>query len=408
MSRDCLDAVVLHVALDPLTGVWSVMRDLALAQKASQHYAAVGIGVISSSAWPAYYGDELASLALFSYRSRTPNLIGTAQFLWQRWQPPPIDRWIQDLIRVSGAPRAIVHFHNAWMSGAFLPLSNISNETVRTVATMHGMFAKFQRQPIRRHLHRWMASNLIRCGAALTSVDKAGTLQAERLLGIDRDRFVIIRNGVVDHSSRRASKWNGNEAFRLGYLGNLEARKGWEIGAQAAAELDAQGLRVRYFIAGDGPERDRALAWQRRRPNVIEYLGHVSDPRADFLPKLHALVLLSSHEGLPMSIIEALSIGLPVIATEAGGIGEILTDNVNALLVPRSADALKTAVLKLCEQPAEHARIGCEGRRLFLTNFELSRIVQDYHQLYARALTGCRGSMTRTAESVDSSAASIG
>jgi glycosyltransferase involved in cell wall biosynthesis len=399
--------MVLHVALDPLTGAWSVMRNLALAQAVSQRYRAVAIGVISSSAWPIYYADELAKMGLPSYRSQTPNLYGTAQFLWQRLRPPPVGQWVQDLLRASGASRAIVHFHNAWMSGAFLPLYGVSNETVRVVATMHGMFAGFERQPVRRWLHRWMASRLIRYRAVVTSVDRAGTLQAERLLGIQRNLFTVIRNGVADNSMLDVSKWAGNGTFRVGYLGSLEERKGWEIVAQAAVELAGKGRQVRYIIAGDGPQRARARAWQERHPDVIEYLGHIPEPRANFFPKLHALALMSSQEGLPMSIIEALSTGVPVITTSAGGIAEILTDNVNALLVARNAAALGAAIAKLHDHPAEHARLGSEGRRLFLSELELNRILQEYHKLYAHALADQSASTTPIGLSVDQRAASV-
>jgi glycosyltransferase involved in cell wall biosynthesis len=85
-------------------------------------------------------------------------------------------------------------------------------------------------------------------------------------------------------------------------------------------------------------------------------------------------------------MIEALSIGLPVIATRAGGIPDALSDDINALLVSRDAESLANAIVRLCEQPMEHARLGSEGRRLFLKSFDLRHILQRYHNLYLQSL----------------------
>jgi glycosyltransferase involved in cell wall biosynthesis len=395
MSTDYLDAVVLHVALDPITGVWSVMRDLALAQAASGCYAAVGIGVVSSSAWPDRYANELATAEIRSYHSSTLKLFGTAQFLWQCLQLPPIEKWVEDLMKKSDSSQAIVHFHNAWMSGVFLPLRATGYGNIRVLATMHGMFANFDRKPFRHWLHRWRASRLIRYHARLTSVDKAGTVQAEKLFGMRRELFTVIHNGVANEPSLRASEWSGEGVFRLGYLGNLEERKGWEIGARAILELNAIGMRVRYIIAGSGPQSEQAQAWQRSHPDLIEYVGYVSQPRKTLLTKLHALTLMSSDEGLPMSLVEALSIGLPVIATRAGGIIEIITDGISGLLVSRDSRSLEDAIVRLYKQPSEHLRLGNEGRRIFLESLELKRVLRDYHNLYLQSLQESEPSSSR-------------
>jgi glycosyltransferase involved in cell wall biosynthesis len=231
-----------------------------------------------------------------------------------------------------------------------------------------------------------MASRLIRNHARLTSVDRAGTIQAERLLGIPQELFRVIPNGVAEDQTLITSRWNGEGVFQLGYLGNLEERKGWQISAQAVLELTAQGKQIRYVIAGGGPQSAQAKTLQQRHPGVIEYVGHVTQPRKNLLPRLHALALMSSNEGLPMSIIEALSIGLPVIATRVGGIPEAVKDDVSGLLVSRNPESLAQAILRLYDHPKVHARIGSEGKSVFLRSFELSQVVQQYHSLYLESL----------------------
>src|ERR1039458_5968031 len=90
MMLPSANVAVLHVALNPVTGPWSVMRDLAVAQAASGRYSAVGLGVIISKDWPSEYDEELTQTKLPAYRASTIKAFGTAQFLWQRLQRPPI------------------------------------------------------------------------------------------------------------------------------------------------------------------------------------------------------------------------------------------------------------------------------------------------------------------------------
>ena len=196
--------------------------------------------------------------------------------------------------------------------------------------------------------------------------------------------FVVIPNGVADNPVVRATAWNGEGEFRVGHVGSITERKGWRIGAEAVLKLAAKGKRVRYVIAGSGPEAVLADALGRQHPNIIEYLGHVPQPRRNLLPQLHALTVMSEHEGLPMSIIEALSVGLPVLATSVGGIPEAVQDGVNGWLIPRTVDALAQSILELYNHPAEQSRLGTESRRVFCEKFEICKMVELYDVVYVK------------------------
>lgn len=360
------------------------MRELAKAQAASGHYAGVGIGVIASKDWPSEYNEELSQTKLPVYRASTIKAFGTAQFLWQRFQRPPISNWVDDLMRRSRATCAVVHFHNAWMTGVFLPLRASLAGQIRIVATFHGVNAMLDGKPVRRFLHRWMAARLPRYGARLTSVDHANLPLAETILGLSPDLFTVIPNGVPDDPAVRASAWNGEGEFRIGHVGSITERKGWRIGAEAVLKLAAEGKRVRYLIAGNGSEGHQAEALASEHPGVIEYLGRVQQPRRNLLPKLHALTVMSAHEGLPMSIIEALSVGLPILATPVGGIPEMVQDGVNGRLIPRDVEALRKSILYFYNNPSEQARSVVESQRIFCERFEIDKMVELYHAVYTR------------------------
>lgn len=375
---------VLHIALNPMTGPWSVMRDLAVAQAASGNYAEVAIGVIASKHWPATYANELGKSGLHSYRAPTLQAFGTAQFLWQRVQRPPIDDWVEDLLARSGAERCMVHFHNAWMSGVFLPLAAVRQGKAVAVVTFHGVNAELDAQPLRHRLHRWMAARLPRYGARLTSVDRSNLPLAESVHGLDTSQFTVIANGVVDDPESKAAVWEGKGDFMVGHIGSIIERKGWRLAAEAVMHLRAEGLKIRLVIAGSGPEEDQARQMAMASDGTIEFLGQVAQPRINLLPRLHALAVMSRHEGLPMTIIEAMAAGVPVLATAVGGIPEAVTHELTGLLIPRSVDDLVNALRHLYQSPGMWCSLSAKSRQCFEQHFNICSIVQQYESLYSR------------------------
>lgn len=373
---------VLHVALEPASGVWSVMRDLSQAQSASGRYRAVAMGVIASSKWPARYADELKRLGLPSYQFRTLDAFGTAQFLWQRIQRPPIGEWADDLIRRSGAASVVVHFHNAWLSGIFLPLRSKHGKQVKAVVTFHGVCLTLERQPVRRWLHRQMAQRLLRYGAKLTSVDAGNLPLAESIFGVPPERFTVVPNGVKADETLSAAPWLGTGEFIVGYVGLLADRKGWRIIVDAVLKVRAGGRKVRLVIAGAGPEEADAQRVAHEHPEDIEFIGHVAEPRKSIMPRVHVLPLMSTFEGLPMVLIEAASVGLPVVATAVGGILEILEDGVTGIVVSRSVDSLARALETLYDSPETVRRMGQAARAVHAQRFEIGRVTGLYHSVY--------------------------
>jgi glycosyltransferase involved in cell wall biosynthesis len=379
---DFLKTAVLHVALNPVTGAWSVMRDLAVAQAKSGLYGAVGFGIIHSRKWPANYDAELRSLGLPFFKAGTLESFGTAQFVWQRFQKPPIGAWVTELARQSGSERVVVHFHNAWMSGVFLPLHLTPACPVRCVATFHGVNAQLDGRPIRRWLHRWMAARLARFGARLTSVDTSNLPLAEKVLGLNPGLFTVIPNGVVDDPQSKGAVWNGEGEFTVGHIGSITERKGWRLAADAVLQLRAEGLEIRLVMAGAGQEEEQAKLVAKASGGAIEFLGHLHQPRRSFLPRLHALSVMSRHEGLPMTIIEAMAAGVPVVATAVGGIPEAVAHGQTGLLINRSVEELVKALRRFHQSPELWRTLSTGTRVRFDRQFEISHIVKQYDAVY--------------------------
>lgn len=377
---------VLHVALNPSTGVWSALRELAAAQHASGQYAAVGLGLLGDRAWLLTHRDEAVGTGLPVFVHKVPHGPGTIIFLCQRLRRPPIEAWAAELAATSSTVSVIVHFHNAWLSGVFLPLRKIPPYRMVSVATFHGVNVHLRRWLVRRAIHRWIARRLVRYGARLTSVSAAALGDAERILGLKASDFVVVPNGTR-RRERRTPLWHGPpRELRLGHVGSLYPDKGGRLAVEAGLRARSHGWKVRVVIAGEGPEASEIRRRAMENPEVLEYLGYVPQAADEVIPTLDALVLLSVQEGLPMAAIEAMSAGVPIVATSVGGLPELVADGETGVLIPRTVEALVDVIAAWHAEPAQLARLAEQTQRRFETLFALDRVIERYRGVYEQAL----------------------
>jgi 2-deoxystreptamine N-acetyl-D-glucosaminyltransferase/2-deoxystreptamine glucosyltransferase len=143
----------------------------------------------------------------------------------------------------------------------------------------------------------------------------------------------------------------GFEGPVLAYAGRLVAQKSLDVAIEAVRRSE----RVSLVLAGEGPERERLEqgAGRLRLDRRVRFLG--PQPRAAVLELLYAAdaaLLSSSWENFPHVAVEALSVGTPVLATDVGGVGEIVEDGLNGLLVPPGdPDALTAAIDRYFGEP---------------------------------------------------------
>ncbi len=217
---------------------------------------------------------------------------------------------------------------------------------------------------------------------------------------VDPQKIAIIPNGLDTKNVR--SDLSALEAKRrlnipdscpvLGYAGRLAPIKRLDIFLAAAKEVARRIPDSRFVIVGDGSERPRleqmarALGLQDR----VMFLGH-RDDIYDVLRALDVFVLCSDHEGLPMVLLEALHMGIPVVARCAGGIPEAVQDAVNCLLVD-SADpnVLANACVLLLEDSNLRRRLAQGGQSRVAERFSAERAAADVADLYI-SMCGCGG-----------------
>ncbi len=374
---------VLHIARAPVTGVWSVIRNLAIWQRERGYH--VGVGVLIPRSWPEIYRIQLAELEKMGvqvFRSKSPDVFGTAAFCWH-FINNPLSEWIDDFSRKSSS-LTYVHFHNAWLSGIFLP---IRKKNVVSCVTYHGVQGEpaLRKQPLRRFVHAYWARRLVRFGAKHITVDDRAPYIARDLFGVASENFVIVANGVEGHPQDVhgcPSLADPSVSFTVGHVGVIDEGKGWRLTAEAVTALHKDKRRVRLIIAGSGPEEKIAEEWCLRHSDFATYLGFVADPVISVFPKLDVLILASLREGLPMALLEAFSLGVPVIATPVGGIPSAISNGRNGFLIERSAVAIQNHIRCLMNDPRLHRQLAIAARNTFRQRYSLATMGKAYEKIY--------------------------
>ncbi len=196
--------------------------------------------------------------------------------------------------------------------------------------------------------------------------------------GIDADRFAPRDGAPV-----RAALGIPPDAPVVGILAALRPEKNHELFLAGAARIRAARPDARFLIVGDGPQRPalEALANELGIAPGVHFLGTRSD-----VPELLAacdLVALTSHnEAAPVSILEALAVGVPVVAANVGSVSETVIDGETGRLFPAGdLDAYVAAAFDVLADDQARTRMAGAGRRLVVERWSLAAMVRGYEQL---------------------------
>ncbi len=229
--------------------------------------------------------------------------------------------------------------------------------------------------------------------------------------GLDPERVAVIGNGV-DHrrfrpGDRRAARRRlgvDDGTLLVGSVGRLSAAKGFEhlLAAIAAAPATApDGSRVELALVGDGPRRQalEALARQLGIGDRVRFLGR-REGLERIYPAFDVFVLSSLREGSPNVLYEAMACGVASVATDVGGVAEIVAPkarqrNTGAsclVIPPADAGAIATALGRLAGDPSLRRRLGAAARERVEAELTIEKMIERHQALYQRLLAPSGGS----------------
>ena len=223
-----------------------------------------------------------------------------------------------------------------------------------------------------------MAAHWCRTIVALSGDERDAGL-AER---IGRpEQYRVIPNGVrLERFSLPREPVRG----RILMVGRLAPPKRPDLALQALASVRDTIPEAELHLVGDGPLRAgaEALTAQLGLDGAVRFLGTREDV-PELLATAECALLASDYEGCPLAVVEAMAAGLPVVATDAGGTGELVEPGRTGELGPRGdAQGLAVALGHVLGDPARAAELGAEGRKVAEARLSLERMVGSLVQLY--------------------------
>jgi sugar transferase (PEP-CTERM/EpsH1 system associated) len=214
-----------------------------------------------------------------------------------------------------------------------------------------------------------------------------------REIGVSPENFEVLYNGV-DIARFAANEAAGHNAHPVvvGSVGRLVAVKNYPLLVRAMAELRG-GTPSKLVLVGEGPERAKleTLVAELGLRDRVELLGHREDV-PDLVRGMDIFVLPSFSEGMSNTLLEAMAAGVATLASNVGGNGEIIEDEVSGLLfpsdnVPRAVEQLE----RLIEDAALRARFARAGAARVKKEFSIEAMLQRYALLYRRVWSQVHG-----------------
>jgi glycosyltransferase involved in cell wall biosynthesis len=209
-------------------------------------------------------------------------------------------------------------------------------------------------------------------------------------LGLDLPRRTAAPPGA--RAAERAALGIPEDRFLVGWLGRMTGIKRVDVLLEAFARLRAGGTDADLVLVGDGPLRNelQLYALELDIADRTHFVGYREDVGSVYA-SLDAVALSSANEGTPVAVIEALAAGVPAVATDVGGVSDVVPDGVGGYLVPED-DAAQMAekLALLAADDALRRRLGEGGAAWVHDRYSVPRLIDDVDSLYRSLLEGSR------------------
>ncbi|NYE56952.1 glycosyltransferase family 4 protein [Carboxydothermus ferrireducens] len=260
------------------------------------------------------------------------------------------------------------------------------------IFTVHGWVFDLN-QPLLKFLFYVWAERLAGLfGSMMVTVSREDYRKGLEYKITRKEKLTYIPNGLPEIITKKGKLRQelgiSDEIKIVGTVFRLAPPKDLELLLKTAEMVIKNWDRVVFVVVGDGPQKEwlRAEILKRGLSEKIHLLGHREDVY-DLLGDFNVFTLFSRHEGLPVSILEAMAAGLPVVASKVGGIPELVYEGENGFLVDEG-DAEKAfhAIISLLQDGELRFKMGKRSFSIYSENYTVEKMVSSYDCLYKKLL----------------------
>jgi glycosyltransferase involved in cell wall biosynthesis len=297
----------------------------------------------------------------------------------------------------------VLHTHTAKAGTAGRLAARLAGDARPPVVvhTFHGHMLLGEFDPLREAVYRRIERELARHTDALIAVSPEVRDELVAIGVAPASRFAVVRLGIELSERMQGAEQGGElraslgippERFTVGWVARMSPVKQPGDVLRTVRILHDRGIDAALVMVGDGPERAalEALALELGIEEATRFVGFQDDV-GPWFHAFDALLLPSRSEGTPVSAIETLASGRPVVATRVGGVADVVHEGVDGFLVDLGdVEAAADRLARLAADPALRERMGAAGRTRVLSRYRVPRLVEDVDRLY-RALLAEKG-----------------
>lgn len=275
----------------------------------------------------------------------------------------------------------IIHVHQRAIIYTLIPV--IFNRVPRRLETIHSVAeweGGWDTRFIRRFAYRY-------CGFSPIAVSNNVAASIKRVYKMKQ--VPVIHNGItVSRYQAGVPRKTGpnNKEVCLIHVARFSPEKNHALFIKALKKVvEMRSGRIKALLVGSGPELQsiRFMVQEYCLEKVVEFMGERQDV-SDLLGYVDCLVLTSNLEGLPLVVLEAMAAGKPVIATNVGGIPEVIANGKTGILVPAfDVDKLTESIINLIDNRKYFEAMGLKAAVIVRERFDISRVVKEHDNLYS-------------------------
>lgn len=281
----------------------------------------------------------------------------------------------------------LVHTHGYFADICGLPTARLLG--IPGISTCHGFISNDRNLKFYNTLDK-IALRLCKKIIAVSDVIRDDLLH----VGLDGARIVVMKNAVGNdfeekdfqrfRLEKRSALSIDADDFVIGFVGRLSEEKGAKYLIEAASEMKSRDMRFKIIIVGDGPERERLsnMIEEMRLGENVFFTGFQKNGE-EWFPAFDVFVLPSLTEGTPMALLEAMSMGIPVIASDVGGVPDVIEDGVNGFLVkPKNVSMLASRIDVVMRNKSLREVIVRNGLKTIKKDFDIHNWCRELEKQY--------------------------